>query len=90
MKKPTSKWAIAMWLAAAIFSLGEISSLVRVQQALSFQMSGMNWIEAIGTAMRHIFFYGAILVGLGVVIESLDQIHRQISSVKDFLILKNR
>jgi hypothetical protein len=41
-------------------------------------MSGVDWIGPLGTSVHYILFYGALLVGMGVVIEYADQIRWQL------------
>ena len=71
MQKPVSKWAVAMWISAVVYSIGEI-----VPAAIAYNQYGISditWTQAFGPALRHVFFNGAILVGLGVLIETVDE-----------------
>lgn len=76
MKKRRNKWAIFMWVIAAIFLVQAITALV-----ITWKVAGPNgrsWLMGNGleyffaSVVRPAFFSAPMLIGLGVLIEMVD------------------
>lgn len=72
MEKPKSRWAIAMWTAAAVYGIGIMAQILSANAALLSQqgpLAILMWVILQPGALSC-----GMLAGLGALIELVDQI----------------
>jgi hypothetical protein len=73
MKKPVNKFAVALWIVAAIVLLGEIALVDTVRQTVAAR-PGVSSFSLLWASIRVALQSASQLAALGVIIELIDQI----------------
>jgi hypothetical protein len=86
MKKPVNKFAVLLWVLAAVALIGEAGSAVATWENMQglLHEAGESYlaIAAVWSAVRSAILYTGLLAASGVIIELIDQI-RWIEKSKD-------
>ena len=74
LRKRTNKWAIALYVLAGLYALGQAIAVLAIDRQLGPTLGVQDWARITGDILRPLFFQGGMLVGLGVLIEMVDRV----------------
>lgn len=93
-RKPLSKWAISMWLFAALYLAGAVAWTLAASRygALEsrYLLNQIVLANLFGNIVRPALFSTPMLVGIGILIEKADQIRWAALSEDERIAIKSR
>ena len=94
MKKPLSKWAIFMWVVAVAYLLGAFAAYRAASHYGAFEgmyLLNPSILEGLFSGIvRPTLFSAPLMIGVGVLIEKVDQIRWSALSADDRLAIKSK
>jgi hypothetical protein len=79
-----------MWVVTALFVASQTADFIQIAVRYHTEMGWQDWLKGIGVIIRQVFFFALVFVGLGILIEMVDDIRWAVLSPEERLSRQTR